>query len=218
MVHSAFIVGYDFDSEEIFDELIDFIDETNLLMPLINVLTPFPGTELFKRFEKEGRILHKDWSKYDAKHVVFRHPSLSSRDLSDGYRKIVRAVYSFESIWKKLNYYWEIDFWKHSNDLDPVKFSWRLIFALRLCTMLFSRNTDRSRFILKILPKVFSKRVRISTILTLMAYNDFAYSLQSAHDHAVDELADKAAVSAGPISLIPPLHDEPLQPSIQPKA
>jgi radical SAM superfamily enzyme YgiQ (UPF0313 family) len=216
IVHSAFIVGYDFDSEEIFDELINFIGETNLLMPLINVLTPFPGTELFKRLEKEGRLLHKDWSKYDAKHVVFKHPSLSSNELSDGYRRIVQAVYSFDSIWDKLNYYWDMDFWKRSNKLDPVKFSYRLIFALRLTTLLFSRNTDRSRFIMKILPKVFSKKVRISTILTLMAYNDFAYSLEAGHDNAADEFEGKANKSAVPISPNAPLYKKPLQPSIRP--
>ncbi len=217
MVHSAFIVGYDFDSDSIFDELIEFIDETNLLMPLINVLTPFPGTELFKRLEKEGRILHKDWSRYDAKHVVFKHPSLSCEEISEGYRRIVQAAYSFDSIWKKLNYYWDIDFWKNSNDLDPVKFSWRLIFALRLCSMLLSRNTDRSRFILKILPKVFSKKVRISTILTLMAYNDFAYSLQPGHDHGVDAFTDKAGMSTDFVSTITSRPKESLQPSIHPE-
>ena len=218
LVHSSFIVGNDFDSETSFGELIEFIQETKLLMPLINVLTPFPGTELFKRLEKEGRILHKDWSRYDTKHVVFRHPSLSAGRISDGYRRILQAVYSFDSIWNKLNYYWEIDFWKRSNELDPVKFSYRLIFALRLTTLLFSRNTDRSRFIMKILPKVFSKRVRISTILTLMAYNDFAYSLQAQHDHTVVDFADKTGIPAGPISPITPLHKKPLQPSIHPEA
>ncbi len=217
MVHSAFIVGYDFDSEAIFDELIDFIDETKLLMPLINVLTPFPGTELFKRLEKEGRIIHKDWSKYDAKHVVFKHPSLSMGELSDGYRRIVQTVYSFDSIWKKLNYYWDMDFWKNSNELDPIKFAYRLIFALRLCSMLLSRNTHRSRFILKVLPKVFSKRVRISTILTLMAYNDFAYSLEGGYDHVVDEFTDKAEIFATSVIPITPLHKEPSQPSIHPE-
>lgn len=179
MVISSFIVGCDFDSESTFDELIEFIQETNLLMPLINILTPFPGTELFKRLEKEGRILHKDWSKYDTKHVVFKHPGLSHKELADGYDSIVKSVYSFDAIWKKLNYYWDMDFWKRPNELDPVKLSYRLVFSLRLFTMLFSRNRDRSRFILKIMTKVFSKRVRISTILTVMAYNDFACSLES---------------------------------------
>jgi hypothetical protein len=41
--------------------------------------------------------------------------------------------------------------------------------------LLFSTNLKRSHFIIRILPKVlFDKRVRISTILTLMSYNDYA--------------------------------------------
>lgn len=177
LVHSSFIVGYDFDTQQSFDELIDFIDETNLLMPLINILTPFPGTELFKRFEQEGRLLHKDWSLYDTRHVVFSPGNISPEELLAGYNKIVKHIYSYSSILKKLNHYWDIDFWKLSNELNPVKFKYRLVFAIRLCTLLVSRNIDRSKFILRILPKLFNKRVRVSTILTLMAYNDFAISL-----------------------------------------
>ena len=178
LVHSSFIVGYDYDSEKTFDELIAFIDKTNLLMPLINVLTPFPGTELFSRLEKEGRILHKDWSKYDTQNVVFSPRFQTPAEIVAGYRRIVRDVYSFDSIWKKLNYYWDMDFWKRSNELDPVKFRYRVLFALRLSSMLFSRNMERSKFILKLLPRIFNKRVRISSILTLMAYNDFAVNLK----------------------------------------
>lgn len=174
LVHSSFIVGYDFDTPAAFDELIAFIQESNLLMPLINVLTPFPGTELFARLEKEGRILHKNWTQYDGKQVVFSPSNMSPEELFDQYKRVVQTVYSFRAIWKRLEYYWDIDFWKHSNEIDPVKFRYRLLFAIRLCTLLFSRNTDRSRFIIKILPKVMNKHVRVSTILTLMAYNDFA--------------------------------------------
>ncbi len=181
LVHSSFIVGYDYDSEKTFNELIDFIEQTHLLMPLINILTPFPGTELFARLEKEGRILHKDWSKYDTKNVVFAPRFQSTQELVAGYNRIVRAVYSYDAIWKKLNYYWDIDFWKQANEADPVKLMYRFVFALRLATLLFSGNAARSKFILKILSKVFNKRVRISTILNMMAYNDFACSLVDDH-------------------------------------
>ena len=175
LVHSSFILGYDFETKSSFDELIRFIEDTNLLMPIINILTPFPGTKLFKRLEEEGRITHTDWSKYDTKHVVFRPALLSAEELLEGYWKVVRSVYSFDSILKKLNYYWDIDFWKHSNLIDPIRFRYRFLFALRLCTLLFSSNLPRSRFIIRILPKVITdRRVRISTILTLMSYNDFA--------------------------------------------
>lgn len=176
-VDGSFIVGYDFDSRTTFDELIDFIDDSKLLMPLINVLTPFPGTKLFKRFEEEGRIIHKDWSKYDTKNVVFTHPTMTSEELENEFRRVIRSVYSFESIYKKLRYYWDIDFWKRLNDDDPIAFKYRLLFFIRLFTFLFSLNLKRSKFILKIMPRIFSKKVRISTILSLMAYNDYAYSL-----------------------------------------
>ncbi len=177
LVHSSFIVGYDDDSQESFDKLIHFIQENNLLVPLINILTPFPGTKLFKRFEKEERILHKNWDEYDTKHVVFSPVGMSAEELLAGYRRILREVYSFDAILKKLSHYWQIDFWQQSNRLDPVKLQYRLLFAIRLSTLLVSFNLRRSRFIIQILPKVFNRRVRISTLLTLMAYNDFAYSL-----------------------------------------
>ncbi len=175
LVHSSFIVGYDFETKSSFDELIKFIENTNLLMPVINILTPFPGTKLFKRLEEEGRIVHKDWSGYDTKHVVFKPALLSPEELLEGYWKVVRSVYSFDAILRKLNYYWGSNFWKHSNIIDPIKFRYRVLFALRLCTFLFTTNLQRSHFIIRILPKVlFDKRVRISTILTLMSYNDYA--------------------------------------------
>ncbi|MBI4848891.1 MAG: radical SAM protein [Nitrospirae bacterium] len=176
LVQGSFILGYDFDTQSSFDELMDFIDSSRLLMPLINILTPFPGTKLFSRLEKEGRIIHKDWSKYDAKNVVFSPSLLTPEELLEGHRRVIRHVYSFDSIYNKLTYYWGIDFWKHSNEKDPIKFKYRLLFAVRLFSLLFSLNLKRSRFILRILPKVFQKRVRISTVLTLMAYNDYAYT------------------------------------------
>ncbi|HMK34146.1 MAG TPA: radical SAM protein [Desulfomonilaceae bacterium] len=177
LVHSSFIVGYDFDTEATFDELIGFIEEANLLMPLINILTPLPGTKLFKRLEEEGRILHKDWTEYDTQHVVFSPAGMSPDDLLQGYRRVMRSVYSFDSILTKLKYYWGRDFWKRSNEFDPVNFAYRLLFAVRLATLLISRDIDRSKFIMRILPHVFDKQVRISTILALMNHNNFAYAL-----------------------------------------
>jgi hypothetical protein len=132
---------------------------------------------LFQRLDEEGRILHKDWSKYDTQHVVFTPAGMSADELLQGYKKVVKSVYSFDSILRKLNYYWKGDFWHRSNELDPVKSAYRLLFAARLSTLLVSNNVERSRFIIKILPRVFDKQVRISTILALMNYNDYAHAL-----------------------------------------
>lgn len=177
LVHGSFILGSDFDDLSAFDELIHFIKEARLLMPLINILTPFPGTELHKRMDAEGRILHKDWSRYDARHVVFKPALMSPEELAAGYKKVVREVYSFESIYSNLQYYWDLDFWSHSNKVDPIRFKFRMLFAARLFTLIGYKNPERSKFIIRIFPKLFDRRVRLSTVLTLMTYNDFAYSV-----------------------------------------
>lgn len=177
LVHSSFIVGYEHDTPDSFDELIHFIEENNLLIPLINVLTPFPGTKLFQRLEKEARIITKDWQLYDTKHVVFQPEQLTIEQLSEGYKKVLQSVYSFDSILRKMKHYWEMDFWKRQNKEDPVKFKYRILFAIRLISLLISPKMKRSVFIIKVLPYVFRKNVRISTILALMGYNDFAESL-----------------------------------------
>ncbi|MBI5970516.1 MAG: B12-binding domain-containing radical SAM protein [Deltaproteobacteria bacterium] len=176
LVHSSFIVGYDFDTKESFDELAGFIAQTNLLMPVINILTPFPGTKLFSRMEKEGRILHKDWSKYNTKNVVFRPKLMTPEELYENYTRLIKKVYSFDEIRRKLEHYWEEDFWRRSNEIDPIKFKYRLLFAVRLVSFMFSANAARAAFIMRLLPRLFRSRVRVSTILTLMAYNDYAYS------------------------------------------
>jgi len=177
LVHGSFVVGYDFDSQSTFDELISFIQESKLLVPIINILTPFPGTRLFRRLDDQGRILHTDWSRYDTQHVVFRPRQMGPEELFEGYRRIVRAVYSLDAIFKRLNYYWDMDFWKHRNEADRVRLKYRLLFALRLCTLLVSCNMRRSVFITRILRRVFDRRVRVSSILAQMAYNDYACSL-----------------------------------------
>jgi hypothetical protein len=127
--------------------------------------------------EEEGRILHRRWSEYDGQTVVFRPAGMSPEDLFQGFRKVVREAYSFDAIYRKLDAFWEKDFWGQSNESDPIKFRYRLLFAARMASLLLSPKEGRSAFIMKMLPRVFEKRVRISTIVTLMAYNDFACSI-----------------------------------------
>lgn len=176
LVLGSFIVGYDFDTQDSFDELIAFIDEAHIMEPIINILTPFPGTKLFKRLEEEGRIIHKDWSKYDTKNVVFRPANLTPEELLAGFEKVNKSIYSFESIHRKLKYFGDLGFWLQQNEADPIKFHYRLLFALRMASLFFSLNWERSVFIIKVMPKIFSKRYRITKILQMLAYNDYAYS------------------------------------------
>jgi hypothetical protein len=66
-----------------------------------HILTPYPNTPLFRRMEAEGRLLHKDWDRYDTAHCVFRPKRMTPEQLEAGYGWIYRRLFSLTSIWRR---------------------------------------------------------------------------------------------------------------------
>ena len=79
----CFVFGLDHDTPDVFLRTARFAVEERIDLPRFAILTPFPGTPLFRRLKAEGRILTEDWSLYDSQHVVFR-PNQMSPDASTG--------------------------------------------------------------------------------------------------------------------------------------
>jgi radical SAM superfamily enzyme YgiQ (UPF0313 family) len=126
-IHGMFVFGFDEDTPETCKATIQFARKFNLESVQFLILTPFPGTPLHKQLEKENRILFRDWSLYDAHHVVFKPEHFSLFDLQlaqiKGHKKfyskirllrniirfrvnlIVINVYArkINRLWKKLN-------------------------------------------------------------------------------------------------------------------
>ena len=100
-VNGSFVFGFDNDGPDVFDRVAAFVEKNHLESATFHILTPYPGTPLFSRMEAEGRLLHKDWDRYDTAHAVFRPARMSSETLEDGYRRIYRQMFSLPSIWKR---------------------------------------------------------------------------------------------------------------------
>ena len=66
------------------------------------ILTPFPGTPLFNKLEKEGRIFTSDWSKYTMRNVVFDPKNMTSDDLLQGVIKMYIDFYSTKNTVKRI--------------------------------------------------------------------------------------------------------------------
>ncbi len=56
-LYGSFIYGLDGDTLDTPAAILDFIDETRLDVPGINILRPTPGTQVFERLRQEGRLL-----------------------------------------------------------------------------------------------------------------------------------------------------------------
>ncbi|MEA3456505.1 MAG: radical SAM protein [Campylobacterota bacterium] len=102
-IQGCFVFGLDHDTKDTFDETIDFVLDTGIDLPRFAVLTPFPGTPLYKRLDAEDRILTKNWELYDVQHVVFEPKNMTPLDLSLGHKRVWKEVYSYASIFKRLS-------------------------------------------------------------------------------------------------------------------
>lgn len=100
-VNGSFVLGFDHDSPEVFEELVDWIEENKLECATFHILTPYPGTPLFKQMEAEGRILHKNWTLYDTANVVYAPKHISIEELREGYAYCYRRLFSHRSIWRR---------------------------------------------------------------------------------------------------------------------
>jgi radical SAM superfamily enzyme YgiQ (UPF0313 family) len=100
-VNGSFVVGFDGDSKDTFVQLADWIEANHLECATFHILTPYPGTPLFRQYEAEGRLLHRDWDKYDTAHVVFRPKHMTPEQLLLGYDWLYRRLFSHASIWRR---------------------------------------------------------------------------------------------------------------------
>jgi radical SAM superfamily enzyme YgiQ (UPF0313 family) len=103
-VQAGIVFGFDHDTPEIFEDTIDFLERAGVQNATFNILTPFPGTPLFRRMEAEGRILTRDWRKYNSRDdVVYEPKQMSAAELLAGYRYANERFYSLTSTAKRLS-------------------------------------------------------------------------------------------------------------------
>jgi len=98
MINGSFVFGLDGDRADVFERTVDWAVSRGLTTATFHIATPYPGTALFQRMEAEGRILHRDWERYDTRQVVFRPRGMSPQKLKAGYDRAYRQFYSWANI------------------------------------------------------------------------------------------------------------------------
>ncbi|MEJ2697403.1 MAG: radical SAM protein [Candidatus Sulfobium sp.] len=101
-IHGMFVLGADSDDVDMIKRTADFAINVGIDTTQIMSLTPLPGTPLFAEMEQAGRLLHKDWSKYNLQHVVFRPAQMTPKTLQMETLKGMGRFYSWKYILKHL--------------------------------------------------------------------------------------------------------------------
>ena len=93
-VNGCFIMGLDGSGPESFDAVHWFVKESGLYDVQITYLTPFPGTPLFERLRREGRLLDdKAWERCTLFDVNFQPQNMSAKELEQGFKNLVSVLY-----------------------------------------------------------------------------------------------------------------------------
>jgi radical SAM superfamily enzyme YgiQ (UPF0313 family) len=102
-VNGCFVLGLDEHTPRIFDDLLDFVIDTELFDVQITYLTPFPGTPLYDRLKREGRLLEDgNWQRCTLFDVNYRPRNMSPEELRQGFHRLAKTLYSDDlSKWRR---------------------------------------------------------------------------------------------------------------------
>lgn len=96
-VNGCFIMGLDGDTPEVFDAVLEFVRDSGLYEVQVTFLTAFPGTPLYHRLKREGRIVEdRAWDKCTLFDINFRPRDMTVKDLQKGFLKLVKQLYGEE--------------------------------------------------------------------------------------------------------------------------
>jgi radical SAM superfamily enzyme YgiQ (UPF0313 family) len=97
-ISASFVYGFDDDTPDVFDKVLEFIEENNIAYLLHSILTPYPNTPLYNELKDSGRLLTEDWELYDRQHAVFIPKKMTPEQLEEGYWRIkkIRSEWRFD--------------------------------------------------------------------------------------------------------------------------
>jgi radical SAM superfamily enzyme YgiQ (UPF0313 family) len=98
MINGSFVFGLDDDDPDVFERTVDWAVQQGITTATFHIATPYPGTAFHARIEGEGRLLHRDWRRYDTRHAVYTPRRMSVDALEAGYWRAYRGFYSWSNI------------------------------------------------------------------------------------------------------------------------
>jgi radical SAM superfamily enzyme YgiQ (UPF0313 family) len=107
IVWGAFIVGFDSDDTNIFNEQLRFIQAASIPVAMVGILQAIPGTPLYNRMRQEGRLRDNEAGgiRGAANNLIRTNITplnMSAEELAEGYRYLVRNLYSYNNFAERL--------------------------------------------------------------------------------------------------------------------
>jgi radical SAM superfamily enzyme YgiQ (UPF0313 family) len=119
-VNGCFVLGLDGQGPGVFDDVYNFVVESELFDVQITIQTPFPGTPLEARLRQQGRLLYDgQWQRCTLFDVTYVPQGMSPEELRGGFRRLVERLYSRDlTTWRRENF--RRKFLRHAQHYEEV--------------------------------------------------------------------------------------------------
>lgn len=167
IVSGGFIVGFDNDTEKVFDEQFRFIQHSGITNAMVGLLNAPTGTKLYKRMKDEGRLLDM-FSGNNMDASINFIPKMDYKNLIRGYSKLLNSIYSQKEYFKRVNEFlkeYSVPNWQRSKiSLRELKAFIRLIWFLGVV------EKGKKYFWKLLLLTIFKYPKKFTTAMTLAVY------------------------------------------------
>jgi radical SAM superfamily enzyme YgiQ (UPF0313 family) len=178
-INASFVVGFDNDTLDEFDRIFDFTLRNNLPNVNLHLLNAPPGTELYKKFKEEGRLLNCDPELGVGHFPTLSYMNISQIELFDKYMETIDRLYSFDTILKKaILLFSNGGFIRKGGKVSPfmkARLSW-----ITLREFLFTNDNNRKKLFWFIISLIRSHRISIDKGL------GFMLSMLGYHRHVLE--------------------------------
>ncbi|PWT95695.1 MAG: B12-binding domain-containing radical SAM protein [Blastocatellia bacterium] len=167
-VMAGFIVGFDNDPADIFERQIKFIRESAIPMAMVGLLNALPDTQLWKRLEREGRLLGEDASGNNTVCTVNFVTKMDVQTLIAGYQSIMCTIYKPREYYQRA-----LDSMKRTSHVAPESLNYSFMKAVtaftRVAVKLGVIDSGRGEFWRFFLKSFREHRNRMPELLRLAA-------------------------------------------------
>jgi radical SAM superfamily enzyme YgiQ (UPF0313 family) len=100
-VSTEMMLGMDGDGPDSFDRIAEFVVSERIAVPRFYIVTPIPGTPLYRAWDEAGRIVDRDPSHYTAAKAVFTPKGMTADELDAGYWRLYERTFTLGAIFKR---------------------------------------------------------------------------------------------------------------------
>ncbi len=100
-VQGGFILGFDSDTQSIFQEIINFVQNSGVVTAMVGLLNAPTGTRLYKRMAREERLTG-NFTGNNTDLAINFIPKMNFDTLINGYRKVVDTLYAPKQYYERV--------------------------------------------------------------------------------------------------------------------